>query len=184
MVRDCADCVAIDRQLLIEVRIIASGLPHAAVDDGWLQQQGGDVRGGHEGLDSPSDRPGEDDMDTETIARQLVDFCRKGQYEDAQKALYGDDAVSIEPEGLPPGALGTVRGLDAIFEKGRKFSAGIEAVHATEVSDPLVAGNWFSVRMRIDVTMKGMGRMDMQEICVYGVRDGKIVHEQFFYDAG
>jgi hypothetical protein len=36
--------------------------------------------------------------------------------------------------------------------------------------------------MRIDATYKDMGRMDMSEICVYRVRDGKIVHEQFFYN--
>ena len=29
-----------------------------------------------------------------------------------------------------------------------------------------------------------MGRVAMKEICVYRVRDGKIVHEQFFYDTG
>jgi hypothetical protein len=29
--------------------------------------------------------------------------------------------------------------------------------------------------------MKGMGRMKMDEIVVYEVKDGKIVQEQFFY---
>jgi ketosteroid isomerase-like protein len=33
----------------------------------------------------------------------------------------------------------------------------------------------------MDVTMKGQGRMKMDEIAVYGVKDGKIVSEQFFY---
>ena len=48
----------------------------------------------------------------------------------------------------------------------------------------MIAGDWFSVAMGIDATYKGMGRMDMQEICVFRVREGKIVHEQFFYDVG
>ncbi len=30
--------------------------------------------------------------------------------------------------------------------------------------------------------MKGRGRVNLTEICVYRVRDGKISHEQFFYD--
>ena len=38
--------------------------------------------------------------------------------------------------------------------------------------------------MGMDVTMKGRGCIQMSEVCVYGVRDGKIVHEQFFYDMG
>ncbi|KZC36424.1 hypothetical protein RHOFW104R3_13460, partial [Rhodanobacter denitrificans] len=105
-------------------------------------------------------------------------------YEDAQRELYAEDAVSIEPDGLPPGALGNVRGLAAIYEKGRQFSAMIEAVHGGSVSEPVVAENWFSIALAMDVTMKGRGRTNMSEICVYRVHGGKIVREQFFYDVG
>jgi limonene-1,2-epoxide hydrolase len=35
--------------------------------------------------------------------------------------------------------------------------------------------------MGMDVTMKGPGRVQMDEIAVYEVKDGKIVKEQFFY---
>jgi len=92
--------------------------------------------------------------------------------------------VSIEPEGLPPGALGSVKGLAAIYEKGRQFGAMLEAVHGGSVSEPVIAENWFSIALAMDVTMKGRGRMNMSEIAVYRVRDGKIVLEQFFYDVG
>ncbi|MGH8158199.1 MAG: SnoaL-like domain-containing protein [Rhodanobacter sp.] len=123
-------------------------------------------------------------MNIEAIARRLVELCREGKYEEAQRELYAEDAVSIEPEGLPPGALGNVKGLPAILEKGRQFSASIEAVHGGSVSEPVIAGNWFSVAMAMDVTTKGRGRMNMSEICVYHVRDGKIALEQFFFDMG
>jgi len=33
----------------------------------------------------------------------------------------------------------------------------------------------------MDVTMKGMGRLNMDELIVYHVKDGKIVSEQYFY---
>ena len=121
-------------------------------------------------------------MNTEAIAKRLVELCREGKYEEAQRELYAEDAESIEPEGLPPGALGNVKGLPAILEKGHQFSASIEAVHGGSVSEPVIAGNWFSVAMAMDVTMKGRGRMNMSEICVYRVRDGKIALEQFFFD--
>ena len=121
-------------------------------------------------------------MNTEAIAKRLVALCREGKYEEAQRELYANDAVSIEPAGLPPGALGNVKGLEAIYEKGRQFMAGVEAVHGTEVSDPVLANNWFSISLRLDETMKGRGRVDMREICVYRVKDGKVVLEQFFYD--
>jgi hypothetical protein len=35
--------------------------------------------------------------------------------------------------------------------------------------------------MGMEVTMKGVGRIKMDEICVYKVEGGKIVKEQFFY---
>jgi len=40
-------------------------------------------------------------MTTEQIAARLAELCRQGQFEDAQKELYAENAVSIEPEGMP-----------------------------------------------------------------------------------
>jgi ketosteroid isomerase-like protein len=121
-------------------------------------------------------------LNTEAVAKRLVELCRKGEHEQAQRELYAQDAVSIEMAGAPAGALGDAQGLQAIYEKGRQFAAMVEAVHASSVSEPVVAGNWFSVSMTMDVTFKGRGRVQMTEICVYQVRDGKVVREQFFYD--
>jgi hypothetical protein len=123
-------------------------------------------------------------MTIEQIAKRLVELCREGKYEQAQKELYSDDAVSVEPPNMPAAALGNAKGLPAILEKGHKFQAMLEAVHGGSVSDAVIAGNWFSVAMTLDATMKGRGRVNMTEICVYGVRNGKIHHEQFFFDVG
>lgn len=123
-------------------------------------------------------------MNTEAVAKRLVELCRKGEYEQAQQELYAQDAVSIEMSGAPTGAFGDAKGLEAIFEKGRQWKAMLETVHGGSVSDPVVAGNWFSVAASMDITFKGRGRVQMSEICVYRVRDGKVVSEQFFYDVG
>jgi ketosteroid isomerase-like protein len=120
-------------------------------------------------------------MNTEAVAKRLVDLCREGKFEQAQHDLYADDAVSIEPEGMPGGPT-RVEGLPAILEKGKHFSSMIEATHGGHVSDPIVVGSWFTISMTLDVTMKGRGRVKMEEICLYRVRDGKIVLEQFFFD--
>lgn len=117
-------------------------------------------------------------MKTDEIARRLVSLCREAKWEAAQRELYADKAVSIEPEATPMFAKET-RGLPAIVEKGKKFDAMIEKLHAIEVSDPVVADGSFACSMRMDVTMKGRGRMNMTELCVYEVKDGKIVSEQF-----
>jgi hypothetical protein len=117
-------------------------------------------------------------MKTEDIAKRLVALCREAKWEAAQRELFADNAESIEPSATPNFPKET-RGLTAIIEKGKKFDGMIEKLHAISVSDPLVAGNSFSCVMQMDVTMKGQGRMNMRELCVYDVKDGKVVSEQF-----
>jgi hypothetical protein len=119
-------------------------------------------------------------MMTSQIASRLVELCRQGQFEQAQTELFADDAVSIEPHGVP---AGVVEGLQAIQDKGREFMRGVEAVHEIVVSEPVVAGTYFVVAMELDTTMKERGRVRLEELCVYEVEDGKIVTEQFFYTA-
>lgn len=121
-------------------------------------------------------------MNTEQVAKRLVELCREGNYTQAQEELFAPDAVNIEMEGMAEGPLGSAKGLDAIKQKGRAFGEMLEAVHSNEVSDAVIAGNWFSVSAIMDATMKGRGRVQMREICVYHVRDGEIDREQFFYD--
>jgi hypothetical protein len=118
-------------------------------------------------------------MPTQKIASRLVELCRKGDYETAQKELFAEDCVSIEPYSTPDFEKET-RGLKGILEKGKKFESMVEKTHSIELSDPIVAGNSFACTLRMDVTMKGKGRMDMTELCVYTVKDGKVALEQFF----
>jgi len=123
-------------------------------------------------------------MNTQQVANRLVELCRRGEFTKAQDELYAQDAVSVEPEGAPGGALGNARGLDAIREKGKAFDQTYETIHGITVSEPLVAGEYFSIVMGLDATWKQGGRYAMEEICVYRVRNGKIVLEQFFYPVG
>ncbi|MES2331787.1 MAG: nuclear transport factor 2 family protein [Bacteroidota bacterium] len=117
-------------------------------------------------------------MTTDQIARRLVALCRTGDFETAQKELFANDAVSIEPYATPEFEKET-KGLDAIIQKGHKFNEMVEEMHGGDVTDPIVAGQSFAMVMRMDMTMKGKGRMDMSELCVYEVKDGKIISESF-----
>ncbi|MDX2133330.1 MAG: nuclear transport factor 2 family protein [Saprospiraceae bacterium] len=118
-------------------------------------------------------------MTTKQVADRFYQLAQQGQWDDIQNELFSQDAVSIEPEGTP---WGTVKGLDAIREKGRQFAAMFEEMHSGWCTEPQVGGNYFSVAMGMDVTMKDQGRVNMDEVCVYQVKDGKIVSEQFFYN--
>ena len=49
-------------------------------------------------------------------------------------------------------------------------------------SDPIVGGRYFSAVMTLDATFKGRGRMVLEEICLYEVKEGKIASEQFSFE--
>lgn len=117
-------------------------------------------------------------MTNQEIATKLVDYCRQGKYEEAQNELYAQDVESFEPAHSP---MPYAKGLDALKEKGVQFQNSVEQYHGGTVSDPLVAGNFITLTMGMDVTLKGMGRMNMEEVCVYEVKDGKIVKETFYF---
>ena len=118
-------------------------------------------------------------MTTQEVANRMNELFKENKWNEAQNELFADNAVSIEPPTSP--GLQSVSGLAAIKKKGEDFSNMVEEVHGGWVSEPIVAGNFISVAMGMDVTMKGMDRNKMDEIAVYEVKDGKIVKEQFFY---
>jgi len=118
-------------------------------------------------------------MTTQEVANRLIELCREGKYEQAVKELYSPEIVSVEPEGMPNRI---VKGLDAIAEKSAKFESMLEKVNSNIISDPIVAENFFSCTMLMNVQFKGAPvATDMDEVCVYTVNDGKIVKEEFFY---
>jgi len=117
-------------------------------------------------------------MTTQEVANRLVEVCRTGDFEAAQKELFSNDIVSIEPHSTPDFEKET-KGLDAVLEKGEKWKNMVSKVSKMTVSDPVVAGNSFACTMYMDVTMKNGQQMVMTELCVYNVKDGKIVSEIF-----
>ena len=120
-------------------------------------------------------------MTTQDVANRFNELAQTGQYDKIQGELYAEDAVSIEPPHAVATGLGNAAGIEAIKKKGTDFNKMVEEMHGGYCSSPLVAGNYFTVAMGMDVTMKGMGRSKMDEIAVYEVKDGKIVKEQFFF---
>jgi hypothetical protein len=118
-------------------------------------------------------------MTTEQIARRLKELCDQGQFEHALNELFSADAVSIEPRETPEFAKET-KGMEAILAKGKKWNEMVTEQHHFEISEPLIAEDCFALTMHIDVTMKGRGRMNHKELCVYKVSGGRIISEQFF----
>ena len=76
---------------------------------------------------------------------------------------------------------GKCEGLDAVRKKFEWWYQNNE-LHSCTVEGPLVAGSHIAVTFKMDVTYKpDSKRVQMEEIAVYKVADGKIVYEEFFY---
>jgi hypothetical protein len=117
-------------------------------------------------------------MNTEEVAKKLVEFCRNGEWMKAIDELYAKDIVSVEPramENMPA----EMRGIDQVRGKTDWWEKNME-VHSAKVSGPFVARDTFVVQFDIDVTDKGSKkRMQMSEAGIYTVKDGKVSREEF-----
>jgi len=122
-------------------------------------------------------------MSTKEVANKWAVYCRSGQYDKAQEELYHNECVSQEVEGVQ-GYPAKVKGMEAIKKKGEQWGQMVEAFHGAEIEGPIVAGNHFTATMKMDITMKGQPRRINEQVAVFEVVDGKIVHEQFFYSVG
>lgn len=116
-------------------------------------------------------------MTTKQIANRLVSLCKKGEYQKCYQELYSPEIQSVEADGS------SHVGFAALAQKGKEWNARIKTMHKSEIGNPIVSGNHFSLPMSMKVTYKGAPKpVDFNEICVYQVKKGKIVKEQFFYD--
>jgi hypothetical protein len=119
---------------------------------------------------------------TGSVAQELVSLCRAGRNLDAIAKLYSTKIVSIEPVGdekMPA----EMSGIGAIRQKNESWFANND-VHAAEVNGPFVGEHQFAVQYDFETTFKPTGRrVRMSEMALYTVQDGKIVREQFFYNA-
>jgi ketosteroid isomerase-like protein len=120
-------------------------------------------------------------MTTQDIANRFYQLSQQGNWDQIQEELFSDDAQSIEPAHAAGQGLENVQGREGLKKKADAFNSMVEQMHGGYSGPPIVAGNYFAVAMGMDATMKGSGRMKMDEIAVYEVRDGKIVKEQFFF---
>ena len=122
-------------------------------------------------------------MNTMQISKKLVELCKQGKNQESLDTLFSKDVISIEPVAMPHMPQET-KGLAAVKGKNEWWVANNE-VHSATVTGPWPHGERFIVGFQYDVTLKPSGqRMQMSEVGLYTVSDGKVIREEFFYDTG
>jgi hypothetical protein len=121
-------------------------------------------------------------MTTQEVATTYHQMASQRKFIEIQDTLYHQNVVCQEPDkAAAMGMAVFTNGLDAVKAKGIARRASIETMHTYDVGVPIIAGEFFSLVLKQEVTFKGKPKMALEEIGVFQVQDGKIVKEQFFY---
>jgi hypothetical protein len=116
---------------------------------------------------------------TQEVAARFNELAQQEKWFEIQEELFADQVRSVEPPDSP--YLANAEGKAAVHKKGMDWVARITAGHAVSTTFPVVAGNHFAVGRTFDITTQDFGRLKIEEIMLYEVKNGQIVLEQFFY---
>ena len=118
-------------------------------------------------------------LTTSEVAGRFNELAQEEKWFEIQDELFADNVKSIEP----PNAkfLTNVAGKAAVRKKGEEWVKRIEAVHKLHTTQPVAGSSHFAVGREVDLSVQGLGRIQISQIMLYEVRDGQIISEQFFY---
>lgn len=116
---------------------------------------------------------------TQDIASRFNELAKQEKWFEIQDELFSENVRSIDPPNSP--YFGYAEGKIPVRRKGEEFVKKIEAVHRTYTSEPVVGGSHFAVGREVDLTVQGFGRIQINQVMLYEVKNGLIVLEQFFY---
>jgi len=123
-------------------------------------------------------RQGYPDMFTiHEIANGLKEMLSEQKFVEAYKLLFSEDAESIDPlntSGQP------LKGLTTLLDREKDFLSRITAINKITLSDPIIAGSYFTMSLKMSFEVQDQGHMEVEEICLYKVKNGKIISQQFF----
>lgn len=118
-------------------------------------------------------------LTTQEVAKRFHELAKQEKWFEIQDEFFADNVRSIDPPDSP--YFGYAEGKAQVRRKGEDFVKRVEAFHSGHTTEPLVIGNHFTVGRSKDMTIQGHGRIQINQIMIYEVRNGKIVLEQFFY---
>jgi len=114
------------------------------------------------------------------VATTVLALLRDGRYREVEDAWLAPSIVSVEGVG----ASMAWSGKKAVLEKYRTWE-GDHDINEMNLEGPWVGATGFAIKFKGDVTQRSTGqRMQLEEIAVYTVKDGKIVREEFHFATG
>ena len=112
------------------------------------------------------------------LDKQVNDDVLSGKAMEAFEKYYAEDVVMQENSEEPR------KGKAANRKAEEEFFASVEAWNGGSVKASAVNGDVSFSEWEMDVTFKGGHRVKMSQVAVRQWKNGKIVHERFFYNKG
>lgn len=113
------------------------------------------------------------------ISARLVELITNKAFVQALEELYDEHASSTEPNFHPNPKT---EGLPGMIRKEQHFLDSIQTWEGFEVSEALISKDHFSIRMYSKLQLKSNAKLEIDELIVYQVKRGKIIHETYYYD--
>jgi ketosteroid isomerase-like protein len=118
------------------------------------------------------------DTSVQELDKQLNDDVLSGKIMEAFEKYYADDVVMQENSEEPR------KGKAENRKAEEQFMASVEAFNGGSVKASAVNGDVAFSEWEMDITFKGGSRVTMSQVAVRKWKNGKIVHERFFYNKG
>jgi ketosteroid isomerase-like protein len=118
------------------------------------------------------------DTSVQELDKQLNDDVLSGKIMEAFEKYYADDVVMQENSEEPR------KGKAENRKAEEQFMASVEAFNGASVKASAVNGDVTFSEWEMDITFKGGSRVTMSQVAVRKWKNGKIVHERFFYNKG
>ncbi len=118
------------------------------------------------------------DTNVQELDKQLNDDVLSGKVMEAFEKYYADDVVMQENSEAPR------TGKAANRKAEEEFMASVEKWNSGKVTASAVNGDVSFSEWEMDITFKGGKNAKMSQVAVRRWKNGKVVHERFFYNKG
>lgn len=119
-------------------------------------------------------------MTTQEIADQLVSKLKAGDFMGAYDLFDQEKAKHYEPKS-PVVSFRNLTGIQAIKEKDQAMASGIAKVSLPEIDQVTVKSNVIALNYKMALELKDGNALNLDEVIVYEVENGKIISENIFY---
>ena len=113
------------------------------------------------------------------VAVRFNELAQQEKWFEILDELFADDVRSLDPPNSP--YFKYAEGKAAVRKKGEEFVKRIQEFHRAYTTQPVIGGNHFAVGRGVEITVEGFGRIKIDQVMLYEVKDGQIISEQFFY---